>query len=65
MSGDFSHILFESKAKLTADAPIANPGGTDPVDPVNLYERVNGQVRLVGIRPGGSVAPQGHQPALP
>jgi hypothetical protein len=60
-SDDFSHVLFESKARLTPDAPIDNPAGNDPADLVNLYERVGEQVRLVGILPDGTPAASGAQ----
>jgi hypothetical protein len=63
-SDDFSHVLFESTAKLTHDAPIDNanaePTTLSPNStPSNLYENVNGEVRLVGILPDGTPAPNG------
>jgi hypothetical protein len=56
-SSDFSHVVFESVLRLTADAPACTaPGdavyGCTPL----LYESVNGTVRLVGILPDGSAA---------
>jgi hypothetical protein len=57
-SKDFSHVLFETGAKLTADAPIDNPAA-DTLEPTNLYEHVDGQVRLVGILPNDTPAPSG------
>jgi hypothetical protein len=41
-SADFSHVVFESANALTPDA---TPGAT------NLYEAVNGAVRLAGVLP--------------
>ncbi len=46
---DFSHILYVS---TVAQVPGA-------VGNYNLYEWVNGDLRLVGILPGGSAAPDG------
>ncbi|MCW3057312.1 MAG: hypothetical protein JWO21_1281, partial [Solirubrobacterales bacterium] len=57
-SHDFSHVLFESPAKLTPDAPVNNPNALSG-DAINLYEAVNGKVRLVGILPNGQPAPLG------
>jgi hypothetical protein len=57
-SADFSHILFESSAKLTPEAPIDSPS-TGRGNPINLYENVDGEVRLVGILPNGEPAPEG------
>jgi hypothetical protein len=48
-SKDFSHLLFESRLPLTSDA---SPGV------LNLFESVNGSVRLAGVLPDGSPAPQ-------
>jgi hypothetical protein len=50
MSVDGEHVLFESSAALTADAP---PGE------YNLYEWSDGQLRLVTIGPGGTPIPAG------
>jgi Tol biopolymer transport system component len=53
-SDDLRHILFESDDALTPDAP--------PISPVphhNLYEWVDGQVRLAAILPDGTPAPLG------
>ncbi len=47
-SDDFGHIIFESTANLTPDA-----SGGD----VKLYEALNGQVRIAGILPDGTPAP--------
>jgi hypothetical protein len=47
-SNDFSHVLFESNAQLTNNAPETFIE--------SLYESVNGAVRLVGILPDGSPA---------
>ncbi len=57
-SADFSHVLFESKLNLTADAP-AQPGGcatSTALCEARLYESVDGQVRLAGVLPDGSAA---------
>jgi hypothetical protein len=52
-STDLRHILFESSDALTPDAPpTAQAFG-------NLYEWVDGQVRLATILPDESPAPQG------
>jgi hypothetical protein len=58
-SSDFSHLLFESPAKLTPEAPVDAPGTFGGASPINLYESVDGQVRLVGILPDGEPAPEG------
>lgn len=47
-SADMSHILFESNAQFTEEAPET---GTE-----SLYESTGGQVRLVGILPDGTAA---------
>jgi hypothetical protein len=47
-SGDFSHVLFESNAQLTPEAPETFIE--------SLYEASDGQVHLVGILPDGSPA---------
>jgi hypothetical protein len=57
-SSDFSHVLFETGAKLTPDAPIDNPEAQS-AEPVNLYESDNGQVRLASVLPNGDPAPMG------
>ncbi len=44
-SSDFTHVIFESSFALTPDATPGN---------VNLYESVNGVVRLAGILPDGA-----------
>jgi hypothetical protein len=56
-STDFTHILFESVLRLTADAPPC----TDATDPVYgcgplLYEWDDGELKLAGILPDGSAA---------
>lgn len=50
-STDLRHILFEANDALTPDAPAANQR--------NLYEYVDGQLRLVTILPDGTPAPLG------
>ncbi len=52
-STDLRHVVFSDEAQLTPDAPEA--GINDP----NLYESSDGEMRLVGILPDGSVAPRG------
>ncbi|HEV7773595.1 MAG TPA: hypothetical protein VGO48_09955 [Conexibacter sp.] len=47
-SDDLSHVIFESKAPLTAPNP--------PPNRTRLYESVNGSVRLAGILPDGAPA---------
>jgi Tol biopolymer transport system component len=55
-SADLKHVLFASNDALTPDAPM-------PPDPntawYNLYEWVDGQVRLVTVLPNGTPSPQG------
>lgn len=55
-SDDLRHILFEADDPLTPDAP-PNPSPFDHNR--NLYEFVDGQVRLVTILPNGTPAPHG------
>lgn len=50
MTDDGRHVLFEAGVQLTPDAA---PGVT------NLYESVDGVVRLAGILPDGSTPPTG------
>jgi hypothetical protein len=45
-SSDLSHVIFESRAALTLEA---SPG-------MNLYESVNGNLRLAGVLPDGTPA---------
>jgi hypothetical protein len=47
-STDLSHVVFESRWRLTEDAPPFS---------IKLYESVNGSVRLAGILPDGNAAP--------
>ena len=59
-SSDFSHVLFESRRSLTANAPICGDPSPDENCPPLLYEAVDGAVHLVGVLPaaeGGGVAP--------
>jgi DNA-binding beta-propeller fold protein YncE len=53
-SADFQHVLFESPQRLTSDATAT---GT-PFSPINLYEWDHGTVRLAGILPNGTAAPE-------
>jgi hypothetical protein len=52
-SDDLTHILFESDDALTSDAPPNAQANR------NLYEWVDGQVRLATILPDGTPAPNG------
>jgi Tol biopolymer transport system component len=66
-STDQSHIVFESRLKLTADAPgtdcsTSGPPGGAPINSegqcaTKLYESDHGVVRLAGILPDGAPAP--------
>jgi NHL repeat-containing protein len=47
-SADLSHVIFETRANLTADAL-----STDPALP-KLYEWADGELRLAGILPDGA-----------
>ncbi len=49
-SADFEHVIFESRYALTADAP--------PFPNVKLYESDHAAVRLAGVLPDGSAAPE-------
>lgn len=49
----YSHLLFETEAALTEPAVAAEA----EEDEYNLYESVNGQVRLVNVLPGGEPDP--------
>jgi hypothetical protein len=60
-SSDLSHVVFESKLNLTADAPpysflcqTFQGGGLAFLCQARLYENANGTVRLVGRIPNGS-----------
>jgi hypothetical protein len=53
-SADFTHVLFESRLKLTSDVPPCAPNPAEGC--VHLYESEGGVVRLAGILPGGSAA---------
>jgi hypothetical protein len=57
-SADLSSILFESRFKLTADAPgnCANPDDVTEC-PAKLYKWSDGVVTLEGILPDGTPAP--------
>lgn len=49
-SSDLSHIVFDSKLQLTSDAP--------PTGPLRAYESERGTVRLAGVLPDGTAAPE-------
>jgi hypothetical protein len=49
-SADSSHVAFEARAALTPDAPE----GTN-----NLYERADGELRLISVLPNDEPAPHG------
>jgi Tol biopolymer transport system component len=62
---DRGHVIFESRQKLTADAPgncsTAGQPGSSPINnesqcPTKLYESDHGVVRLAGILPDGTAA---------
>lgn len=55
-SSDLSHVIFESKIPLTAEAPECAAASYNDC-PAKLYEWVAGSVRLAGILPDGSAAP--------
>lgn len=65
VSPDFERILFESRARLTSDAP-PQPASCDPTVAfglsssagcrLRLYEWDHGTVRLAGVLPDGSAA---------
>jgi Tol biopolymer transport system component len=57
-SSDFTHVLVTSIDALTPDAP------TLPALP-NLYEWVNGHLRLASIMPDGTPSPTGANPGSP
>jgi hypothetical protein len=46
-SADFTHVIFDSRSALTAQATSGN---------VNLYEWANGTLRLAGVLPDGTGA---------
>jgi hypothetical protein len=50
-SSDFSHVIFEQNEALTPGAPA---GGV-----ANVYESVNGNLRLVNVLPDGTPSPTG------
>lgn len=51
-SRGFGHVIFESQGALTPDAPVR-------ANMTNLYELVDGDLRLVTILPDGTTAPDG------
>jgi hypothetical protein len=58
-SSDFSHVIFESDQSLTDDVPHCEPlpfSEHNPC-PLHLYEWSDGTVRLAGVLPDGSAAP--------
>jgi hypothetical protein len=56
-SSDFSHILFEVRLRLTADAPsCAEPVFNNVNCLLNLYEWHNGAVTLAGVLPDSACA---------
>jgi hypothetical protein len=52
-SADSSHVAFEADAALTPEAPVPSEA------PSNLYERADGELRLVSVLPNGDPAPYG------
>jgi hypothetical protein len=66
-SADLSHVVFESHYRLTADAPACvNPA--NPVTcPAQVYESVDGALRLISVLPaaeGGLAAPRANAGGL-
>jgi DNA-binding beta-propeller fold protein YncE len=57
-SADFSHVIFQSSLNLTQEAIDADLPAEDDGTDQKLYEWVDGQVRLVGVLPDGSLAPR-------
>lgn len=58
-SADFTHQIFEANDALTAPTAFA-PGALDGgKEENNLYESVNGQLRLVNVLPGNASAMPG------
>ena len=54
-SGDLSHVFFESRMPLDRDIDVASCSAFAGC-PVQLYESVDGSVRLAGILPNGTPA---------
>jgi hypothetical protein len=57
-SSDFSHVIFEQNEALTPGAPPPGLGV------LNVYESVNGTLRLVTVLPDGTPSPTGGQASL-
>jgi hypothetical protein len=56
-STDFSHVVFQWKRNLTADAPPQPPGCNGNTCRPRAYEWDHGEVRLVGlVPPGGALS---------
>ena len=56
---DLSHVVFEAGAKLTADAPPQEGGGSH-----SLYEWAAGRLELVSVLPGGQAVSPAALPTL-
>jgi hypothetical protein len=54
-SMDFSHLIFEANGVLATETPLEAPNGTEKEN--NLYEWVNGRLRLVNVLPGDTTEP--------
>lgn len=53
-SADFSHQIFEANDALTGPTPFAPAAIDGGEEEYNLYESVNGQLRLVNVLPGNA-----------
>ena len=58
-SADFSQLFFEANDALSGETPFAPPAVDGGEKKNNLYESVNGQLRLVNILPGNGEAVPG------
>jgi hypothetical protein len=53
-SADLSHVFFEANDALTEETAFAPPSIDWGVNGANLYESVNGELRLVNVLPGNT-----------
>jgi hypothetical protein len=51
-SSDFGHVIFEANDALTPATPVAPPAVDGEPVANNLYEWLNGELRLVNVLPG-------------
>jgi hypothetical protein len=54
---DLSHALFEANDALTGETPLAPEAVDGGLNKNNLYESVNGELRLVNVLPDGETLP--------